>query len=191
MQQSDNFYRQAILQLQAGRFAEAQDSLRKALDANPVNLKARQTLVGLLVEGKHDDEAMTQLQEGLKLMPEQSGFCMALARLQVEAGNATGAMDTLEKGLKYAGDDADYHAFYAALLQREERHDEAIAHYLIALKSNPSAPVWLVGIAISLQAQGKLADAGEAYRRARDTGQLTPQMLQFVEQRLKQSKPLH
>lgn len=185
-QQSDNLYRQAVTILQQGRVAEAQDALRKALESDPHNLKARQALVGLLVEGKHNDEAMALLQEGLKLAPEQSGFSMALARLQVEAGDAKSGSDTLERGLQYAGEDADYHAFYAALLQREERHDAAVAHYLTALKSNPAMPSWLVGIGISLQAQGGLADASEAYQRARDTGQLTPQLLQFVEQRLKQ-----
>lgn len=188
-QQSDNLYRQAVTTLQQGRVAEAQDMLHKALQANPGNLKARQALVGLLVEGKHLDEARALLLEGLQLAPEQSGFSMALARLQVEAGDARGGSETLEQGLKYAGDDADYHAFYAALMQREERHDAAVAHYLIALGSNPAMPSWLVGIGISWQAQGKLAEASEAYQRARDTGQLTPQLSQFVEQRLRQVKP--
>ena len=189
-QQSDNLYRQAVGILQQGRVAEAQDALRKALEANPLNLKARQSLVGLLVEGKHNDEAIALLQDGLKLSPEQSGFSMALARLQVEAGDAVGASATLQRGLQYAGEDADYHAFYAALMQREERHDDAVAHYLVALRSNPAMPSWLVGIGISWQAQGKLADAREAYQRARDTGQLTPQLAQFVDQRLNQVKQL-
>lgn len=183
-QQSDNHYRQSLTLLQQGRVAEAQDMMRKALETNPRNLKARQALVGLLVEGRHHDEAMALLQEGVKLTPEQSGLCMALARLQVEVGDGKGASNTLEQGLQYAGEDAEYHAFYAALMQREDRHDEAVAHYLTALKSNPAMPSWLVGIGISWQAQGKLADAGEAYQRAKDTGQLTPQVSQFVEQRL-------
>ena len=187
-QQSENLYRQSVTLLQQGRVAEAQDALRKSLDANPNNLKARQTLVGLLVEGKHNDEAVTLLQDGLKLAPEQSGFSMALARLQIEAGDAKGGSDTLERGLPYAGEDAEYHAFYAAMMQREERHDVAVAHYLTALKSNPAMPSWLVGIGISWQAQGRLADANEAFQRAKDTGQLTPQLLRFVDQRLQQIK---
>jgi MSHA biogenesis protein MshN len=187
-QQSENLYRQSVTLLQQGRVAEAQDALRKSLEANSRNLKARQTLVGLLVEGKHNDEAMALLQDGLKLAPEQSGFSMALARLQIESGDAKGGSETLDRGLQYAGDDADYHAFYAAVMQREERHDVAIAHYLTALKSNPAMPSWLVGIGISLQAQGQNADANEAYQRAKDTGQLTPQLLRFVDQRLQQVK---
>ena len=188
-QQSDNLYRQSVTFLQQGRVAEAQDALYKSLEANARNLKARQSLVGLLVESKHDEEANQLLKDGLKLSPEQSGFSMALARLQVESADNKAARDTLELGLSYAGDDADYHAFYAALLQRDEQHDAAIQHYLTALQTNPAMPTWLVGIGISLQVQGKLNDATAAFQRARDTGQLTPQLTQFVESRLRQIKP--
>ena len=129
---------------------------------------------------------VSRLQTGLKLSPEQSGFSMALARLQLEAGDRRGALETLEHGLHTAGEDADYHAFYAALLQQEGRHEEAVAHYLTALRSDPAMPAWLVGIGISLQAQGNLADARAAFQRAKDGGQLTPELARFVEQRLQQ-----
>jgi MSHA biogenesis protein MshN len=188
-QQSDNLYRQSVTLLQQGRVAEAQDALRKSLDANARNLKARQSLVGLMVESKHPDEAVSLLKEGLKLSPEQTVFSMALSRLQVEAGDSKGARDTLEQGLQYAGDDAEFHAFYAALLQRNEQHEEAVQHYLTALRADPAMPTWLIGVGISLQAQGNANDAIAAFQRARDTGQLTPQLKQFVEQRLRQLKP--
>jgi MSHA biogenesis protein MshN len=185
-QQSDNDYRQAVIMLQQGRVVEAQDLLRKSLEENPRNLKARQTLVALVVEGNHPDEAMTLLKDGLALSPEQTGFSLALARLQLDAGDEKSAMAILEQGLDSAGNDPEYHAFYAALLQREDRHDEAVQHYLVALNSNPAMPNWLVGIGISLQRVGKSNDAIAAFQRARDTKQLTPQLSQFVDQRLRQ-----
>lgn len=184
-QQSDNLYRQSLAQLQQGRVSEAQDALNKALALNPGNLKARQTLLGLLVESGRADEASQLLRDGLALSPEQSGFSMALARLQVEAGDGAAALGTLREGLPHAEEDAEYHAFYAALLQRDEQHADAVQHYLTALRSNPAMPAWLVGIGISLQAQGNTGDAAAAFRRAQETGQLTPQLAQFVEQRLK------
>ena len=185
-QQSDNLYKQAIAQLQQGRGSEVRQSLRRALEANPNNARARQMLAGLLVESNQLEEASVLLREGLKLSPEQSSFSMALARLQLEGGDTAGAMATLEQGLASAGDEPNYHAFYAALLQRTQRHDAAVRHYVMALRSDPAMPSWLVGIGISLQALGKNADAAEAFQRARDGGQLTPQMSQFVEQRLSQ-----
>lgn len=188
-QQSDNLYRQSVTFLQQGRIAEAQNALYKSLEANTRNLKARQSLLGLLVESQHGEEAKQLLKDGLKLSPEQSNFSMALSRLQVESGDSKAARDTLEAGLSYVGEDADYHAFYAALLQRDEQHVAAIQHYLTALQTNPAMPIWLIGIGISLQAQSKLDDATAAFQRALDTGQLTPQLTQFVESRLRKIKP--
>lgn len=185
-QRSDNLYRQAVSMLQQGRVAEAQGVLEQAVGVNPANHDARQLLVGVLVDGRRNAEAMALLQSGLEVAPEQSGFSMALARLQVESGDRAGALRTVEQGLASAGDEAEYHAFMAALLQRDGRHDDAIPHYLTALRSNPAMPTWLLGIGVSLQAQGKPGDAAEAYRRARATGQLPPELDQFAEKRLEQ-----
>ncbi len=187
-QKSDNLYKQAVALLQQGRVAEARSTLWQALDENAANHNARQLLVGLLVESKRSNDALALLQEGVKIAPEQTGFVMALARLQVEAGNRQLGMQTLEQGLKYAADDAEYHAFYAALLQREERHADAVDHYLIALRQDPANVSWLIGVGISLQAQGKYADAREAFGRARQIDTLTPDLQGFVDQRLAQLK---
>lgn len=187
-QRSDNQYKQAVSLLQQGRVAEARDAFMQALQEDPINHSARQMLAGLLVESKRSSEAMTVLQEGVRVAPEQSGFTMALARLQIEAGDRSAALQTLEQGAKYAGDDAEYHAFYAALLQRNGRHDEAVAQYLAALQADPANTNWLVGVGISLQEQGRYADAREAFERARMVGGMAPELAAFVDQRLNQLK---
>ena len=174
--------------LQQGRVAEARATLTQGLENDPFNHNARQLLVGLLVENKHNDEASNLLQEGVRLAPDQTGFVMALARLQMEAGDRKTALQTMEQGAKFAANDADYQGFYAALLQRDERHDEAVSHYLSALRSDPANTSWLVGIGISLQAQNKYADAREAFERAKQIGQLSPDLSDFVDQRLLQLK---
>ena len=185
-QASDNLYRQALGMVEQGRGGEARETLRKSLDANPRNVESLQLLVSLLVEGRNIDEALPLLREGLKLMPERSGLSMTLARLQVDRADAAGALATLERGLPSVRDDPEYHAFYAALLQRAGRHDEAVVQYLSALQSDPAMPNWLVGIGISLHAAGKDADAAEAFQRARDGGRLPSQLAEFVDQRLGQ-----
>lgn len=185
-QQSDNLYRQSVMLLQRGQVDEAQKVLRKSLALNVYNLKARQALVGLLLDNNDAKEASEWLKDGLSLSPMQSIFSMALARLQLESGDSKDARDTLEAGLSYADEEANYHAFYAALLQRDEQHKVAIQHYLIALQADPGTPTWLVGIGISLQAEGEFNDATAAYQRARDTARLTPQLTQFLDSRLKQ-----
>ena len=185
-QKSENDYRQALLYLQQGRVAESQALLVQALDANPANHDARQTLAGLLVDNKRNGEAMALLHAGLELAPQQSGFSMALSRLQLDAADRSGALATLEQGLPNAGNNAEYHGFLATLLQRAERHDEAINHYRIALAGDQTRPGWLIGLGISLQAVDRLADAQDAFQRAQNTANLSPELAQFVDQRLKQ-----
>ncbi|WP_137719862.1 tetratricopeptide repeat protein [Methylobacillus flagellatus] len=185
-QQSANQYRQAVDFLQQGRVAEAQALLSQALTADPRNHDARQMLVGLHLDNQRHVQAIALLQQGLQQDPKQTGFSMTLARLQLEAADLTGALVTMQQALPYAADDADYHGFYAALLQREGSHEAAAQHYLTALRTRPENASWLIGLGISWQASGKLADAREAYQRAQQDPGLSSQLAQFVDQRLKQ-----
>jgi MSHA biogenesis protein MshN len=94
------------------------------------------------------------------------------------------AIATLDFSLMRAGQSAEYHAFYAALLQRKNRHAEAVEHYQIALKAAPKTAAWLMGYGISLQALARVDEAKEAYQRALDTKNLSPELQAFVQQKI-------
>jgi MSHA biogenesis protein MshN len=185
-QQAENAYRKAVALEQQGREKEAIEELTHALQLDPRHTAARQTLVGLLLEANRYGEAERKLQEGLAVAPDQPELVMILARLQVERGDIRGGLATLERALPYASENAPYHAFLAALLQRDARHREAIEHYLLALRNAPQTGVWLMGLGISLQAENRLSEAREAFSRARTSNTLSPVLQAFVEQRLKQ-----
>jgi MSHA biogenesis protein MshN len=189
-QQSANLYRQAVESIQQSRTAEAQQALRQSLAADSGNDDARLLLAELLTNDGSNGEATTLLRAGLDGASGRragaSGLAMALARLQVAGGARTEALATLEHGLAGAADDAEYHAFLAALLQGQGRHAEAAQHYITALRSDPAMPSWLVGVGISLQAENKLSDAREAFQRALDTEELSPEVARFANERLQQ-----
>lgn len=195
-QQAENEYRKAVELLQQGRLTRAMESLAQALQLDAGHVAARQTLVGLLVEAKRFSEAEQQLQEGLKvdagLDANRPGLAMMLARLQVERGDTRTGLDTLQRNLpdvqENTAEHANYQAFLAALLQRDGRHEDAIEHYLQALRAMPQSGIWLMGIGISLQAENRLQDAQEAFQRAKTSNTLSPDLQAFVEQRLKQLK---
>ena len=184
-QRAENAYRMAYASLQQGRMGEAEESLRQALQYDPRHAAARQALAALLVEGKQLGRAEQLLQQGLALQPGHAGYAMTLARLQVERGDVATALATLQHNPP-SGENAEYHGFMAALLQRSERHKEAIEQYQIALRTNPGAGVWLLGLGISLQADNQPAKAAEAFRRAKSSSSLSPELQAFAEQRLKQ-----
>ncbi len=185
-QHTENTYRKALSLIDAGQLPEAIGALEQVLQLNPKHAAARQTLVGLLLEGKRQDDAVRRLQDGLSIDPAQSGMAMILARLQVERGNQRPALETLQRSLPHAADQADYQAFLAALLQREKRHKEAAEHYALALRKAPQNGLWWMGYGISLQADNRLPEAQDAFTRARASTMLSAELQAFVDQKLSQ-----
>ena len=184
-QQADAEFRKAAAFMQQGRINDALSGYEAALRFDAGHEAARQALVALLLEAKKGSEVEQVLQDGLKSKPAHSGFAMLLARLQVERGELDQAIATLEVTLPHVGQQADYQAFYAALLQRKSRHREAAEHYQIALKAVPNKGVWLMGYGISLQALSRPDEAKEAFQRALDTKTLSPELQAFVQQKIK------
>lgn len=184
-QKADAEFRKAVALMQQGRIADALAGYQAALRLDPGHDAARQALIALLLEGKRGMDAERVLQERLQSKPDHTGFTMMLARLQVERGAIAEATATLEKALPYANSQADYQAFLAALLQRQNRHDEAIEHYQIVLQLAPNNGIWLMGYGISLQAKQRNAEAKYAYQRALETQTLSPDLQAFVQQKLK------
>jgi MSHA biogenesis protein MshN len=183
-QMAENTYRRALVALQEGRVNAALADLERALDIDPRNEAARQTYISLLLENRRSDDAVRQLRLALGIDPRQPGLAMVLARLQLEKGGP--ALDTLMKTLPYAGGSAEYQAFLAGVLQREQRHTEAADHYREALKLSPQNGVWWMGLGISLQADQHLPEAREAFKRARATAGLTPELQAFIDRKLEQ-----
>jgi MSHA biogenesis protein MshN len=183
---ADNEFRRAVSFMNQGRVAEGMDGFRRALEIDPGHEAARQTLVALLLETKRVDEAAASLKEGLALNAGNTGFAMLLARIMVESDDIPTALIVLQRHAAPADRNPDFHAFAGALYQRLDRHKEAIEQYQAALNLAPSAGVWWLGLGISLQSVGRPKDALEAFTRAKSAGNLAPDLLGFVEQRLRQ-----
>ncbi len=184
-QQADAEFRKGVALMQQGRVTDAMDRYQAALKLDEKHATARHALIALLLENKRGDEAEQVLREGLRISPEQYKFSILLARLEVERNAVPEALATLQKYLPYAGQQADYQAFLAALLQRQDQHKEAVVHYQLALRGVPNNGIWLIGYAISLQALQRNADAQAAFKRALETNTLSPELQALVQQKLK------
>ena len=187
-QQSDNLFRQARALMQQGRVDEARSQLESALQASPQNHQARQLLGQLLLDIRLLDEAERLLTEGLLAAPRHQGMLITLAHTQLQKDNPDLAINTLLREESSARANADYQALLAAMLQRRNRHPEAMEHYLNAVRLSPNNANWLVGLGISLQAQNITVGATEAFERALELGTLSPALIEAAKQRLAQLK---
>ena len=185
---AESEFRRAVNLVNQGRIAEGMDGFRRALEFDPGHDAARQTMVALLLEAKRVDEAAASLQEALALNTENTGFAMLLARIMVESNDIPTALFVLQRHAAPPDRNPDFHAFAAALFQRLDRHKEAIDQYQAALRLAPSAGIWWLGLGISFQAVEQPKEALEAFTRAKSAGNLAPDLLGFVEQRLRQLK---
>jgi MSHA biogenesis protein MshN len=185
-QRAEGEFRKANLALQEGRTNDALAGYESALLIDSSHKDARKAWVALLISLKRNEDAERVLQKGLKRDPHDASFAMLMARLQVERGAMPLALETLQKTLPYAEDQADYQAFLAALLQRQNLQEEAVAHYQVALKLAPNNGIWLMGLGISLQALKRNDDARNAYQRALASNSLSAQLQAFVQNKLKE-----
>jgi MSHA biogenesis protein MshN len=183
---AEHHFRRAAQMLERGRVADAADALLAALDADAAHQAARQTLVVLYIEQGRIEDARRHLQEGLAFSPGYAPFAVALARIHVDRGDFAVALTVLERAAVAGRGNPDYHALHGAVLQRLGRHGAAANAYRLALGSAPQSGATWVGLAISLEAQGHLLEAAEAYRRGVASGTLADEVRAYADQRARQ-----
>ncbi len=182
-ERADAEYRQGLGLMQQGRSQEARARWLAALNEDPVHAAARQGLIGQAMELKRYDEAEQLLRQGLDALPGQTTWASTLARLRVERGDAAGALDILARHAAGATTSAEYQGFMGAVLQRLARHKEAEERYQAASRLAPADGRWWLGLGMSLEGLGRTAEARSAFQRARASGNLTPELAAFAEQK--------
>ena len=162
--------RRGVGLLGQGRQAEAELALREALRLDPRLVRAREALAAMYLNGGRVTEARELLAEGLRLMPRASGLAQLYARLLVERGELPAALQALVRARPPLAGNADYHALLAALYQRAGRHEAAAWTYRELLAKDAGKAPWWLGLAISLEALGRPAEALDAYVKAHQLG---------------------
>jgi MSHA biogenesis protein MshN len=183
---ADAEFRKAESALASGRSGEALDSMRAALKIDPAYVAVRQALLRQLVDMRRMDDAMAVLQEGVDLLPAQTGWAMSLARLQLEHGDLTAADRSLGRSQSYAESNADYAGFQGHLKSRLGAHKQAVAHYQRAVRLAPNEGRWWLGLGLAQEADGRVPEARDALRRALSSGGLNADLSALAEQHLRQ-----
>jgi thioredoxin-like negative regulator of GroEL len=177
-------YLEAVELYRRGRISVAEQRLRTVLAQDPGHVESRLFLATTLIEQGRAKESQSLLVDGLSLQPEDARLAKLAARLLVSAGEAGQALAVLRQASPELAADPDYHAFVAAVLQRLDRHREAIRVYQGVLSLDPGQGAWWVGLAISLEAESKRDNALTAYRQAQATQTIDANLRRYVDGRI-------
>jgi MSHA biogenesis protein MshN len=184
-ERAEAIYRRGVAAYKVGHYVEAATLFKAALQEDPRHLTTRQTLLSMQAEQKQWDDVQVVLREGLELMPEQVSWAMALARIQVERGRLPEAWETLRKHMTHGEKSADYQGFAGVLSQRMQKPHEATLYYQAAVQLKPNEGRWWLGLGLALEAEGKGAEAREAFQRARNSGGVTSEMAAAIDRKLR------
>jgi MSHA biogenesis protein MshN len=174
----------AIAMVEQGDVPLAEKAFRQILSDNPLQHKARQTLVSVLVRQDKIAQAMAVLQEGMQIAPGYSQFTVMLAHLLVEKNDYAGALKTLINLHPSMMQEPDYYAFEASLYEHLGQFDEAAKLYASLLQLQPENATWWLGLGISLEGSGHPKEALQAYQHAQLDDNLQPQLHNYIRERI-------
>lgn len=174
----------ARLDLLEGRVPEALAGARKVLEGRPLHLAARLLLSEALMRSDKRDEAITALEEPLRVVKDVPELLLALgdltARLETDAGY-TKALELYERVLAAPSPPpaAQQRARYgkAWVLERQLKWKEAEELYRKVLSADASDVRALHSVGFCAMKQGRVSESQVQFRKALD---LQPQFLPAV-----------
>jgi MSHA biogenesis protein MshN len=191
-ERADAEYERGVAFHQQGQAEEARLAFVKALQADRHHIQARHALAVVFVSQNRLDDAQTVLGEGLEISPDQAQLRLVLGRIKAQRNDLPGAIESVKAALASGeasntlAEPVQARALLATLQQSAGQHAAAIDNYAAALRQAPSNGAWWIGMGISLAADGRIESSREAFTRARSTESLTPELQQYVEDRLRQ-----
>ncbi len=145
---------------------------------------ARDTALAFL----RDAWAGVERAHGPDLAPDRPGAAAGLAMLrelvrmeQVMAHHAQ-VLALLQRHEGLYTRQADLWALRGSAAQRLSQHAEAAESYRAALRLRSGEPRWMLGAAVSLAAQGQVAEAAQWVEQARAIGPVSPEVLSYLRQ---------
>lgn len=175
---------QALAQWSGGQQLAALQSLDTFTYDYPEAHHSREMLAKLLIQQGEPERAMQVADVGLAIAPRRNGYKKVKARLLLNLGQAAEAVTLLSAGLPAVQDDVEYHDLLATGLLSSAAYDQAAITYQALLETDERMGRWWYGLAASLDAQGRSAQAAQAYEQALRRENLSAALRQGSEQRM-------
>ncbi len=149
----------------AGMLSAAADAFRAVFDADPSLLQGRQLLGLVLVELGRDAEAIPHLEASTQAGADEPAVLFALGRAYSRQGDVR-ADQVAERLARIPEGRPLWHQLRGLVLQRDDRHQQALEAFEAAAALNAGLPQLPVNIGVSRLALGNRAGAREAFEDA-------------------------
>lgn len=181
-------YQKALGYAERGDYSGAIKHLSGIIDAQPAYQDARVSLAALLIDQGQSTKAANVINEGLKLNPDAVPLVELKARLLTAKGDIKRAIQLLQTQSPSMTDNPEYHAFMAALYQKDNSDLLAIRLYKRLLSDNPQNGNWWFGLGLSLEKLGEINSAYDAYVKAVTTGNVNTESYSMLQDHLQSLK---
>ena len=151
----------------AGRDAEAERALRETIRAIPASARAHWWLATVYERMNRFADARREFEQAAaKAVAGRSHLLGAVGRLASGAADGAGAVDALSMAVADDPDNPAWHRLLAGALLLQDRPDEALAEFIVALLIDPRDGDAHLGIGQIYLNAGRNAEAVDALRRA-------------------------
>lgn len=162
--------------LAAQRLDAGLDAWRRALALDPTRISLYSRGTWRLLKADLPARARAWLEPGLAMEPFDPALWMLAARLELELEGASAALALLEAPLPALAEASELNSLRAVLLQRVQRHPEALSAYRELVEQHPERGRLWFGLAVSAEALGRTAEANIALHHALEDPEL-PEVL--------------
>ena len=149
-----------------GRYEEALDVARVAVEQRPDYFKAHVTLGLILTALDRLEEAETHLRRAIALNPKVNSTRLNLSDVLYNQGQYEEALDVARAAVEQHPDSFAPHGILGAILTALGRFEEAETHLRRAIALNPQARNAHLNLGEALHNQARNAEAVDAYRVA-------------------------
>ncbi len=169
--------------IEAGRYEEAVEAYRKALDANPDSAAAYNGIGIVFMRMKHYDEAIAAYDNALKRDPDSAWTRSNLGLAYIEMRRYPDAIETLRQAVRSMPDLAVAHFNLGIAYAKEERYREAAISYKEAIRLSPAMSDAYYGLGL---ASLGLHDRKAALRQHEILQQIDPDLAKKLWERIRE-----
>jgi len=177
-------YQQALQYSAQGLTHKAIAVLTQVVTKFPDYDLARESLTKMLLEQGKITEAKNIIQPGLKKKPFYYPYAELKARILVSEGQVDEAVNVLQNSAPSITQAPEFHAFIAALYQRQGKSLLAANVYEQLLPLQPNNAMWWLGLGIAYEDLGRHSEAVQAYARAEQGDALNPELKAYIQSRM-------